>query len=296
MKRLMKLFFALVVFFNVGVSYAQNKVPQISDEEAHEIVLMGTAEDVKKLIQSGYDVNKIYSCNTLLTSAIKSTAWGLQQQQLPTVALEKVKILVNNGANVNFVPCAENKSGMEPLNWVFSLPILIQYMGDMSITAFNQRINMGIGECSLPPIISKPCKDVTKEERNQINNTIRTSFAEIGKQWNPYFIEIADYLIKNGANINGNKKNRKAVMPIHLAASYPVLLSYLIKNGADINVQDEDGNTPLFWANGEKESIEILIKAGANKDIRNKNGSLYSQVHSIPFVGFQATLFNQTKN
>ena len=286
--------FTVCLFITIALygerTWAQNTPSQISDEQAHEIVLTGTPDDVKKLIQSGYDVNKVYLCNTLLISAIKSAALGLQQQMLPTVALEKVNILVNNGANVNFVPCAENNLGMEPLNWAVSLPVWFQYMGDMSVAAFNQRINMGVGECNLPPIIAKSCKDVTEAERIQINNAIQASFAEMAKQMNPYFIEIADYLIKHGANINGNQKNRKAIMPIHLAARYPMILLYLIKNGADINIQDSDGNTALFWANGEKESIEMLIKAGAKTDIRNKNGSLYYQVDSIPILGLSTNL------
>ena len=56
------------------------------------------------------------------------------------------------------------------------------------------------------------------------------------------------------------------------------------------NIQDSDGNTALFWANGEKESIEMLIKAGAKTDIRNKNGSLYYQVDSIPILGLSTNL------
>ena len=122
---------------------------------------------------------------------------------------------------------------------------------------------------------------------------------EIEKQLDPYFIEIINYLIKNGANINGSKENRKSIMPIHLAAgTNTAILSYLIKNGADINIQDEDGNTPLFWAygGGNKEAVDILIKAGANKDIKNKNGSLYYQVKSLPVLGINTDFFYSPNN
>lgn len=300
MRKIISFLFLLMGFLlNVEVSYAQSTTSQISDEQAHKIVLMGTAEDVKKLLQSGYDVNKIYSCNTLITSAIKSLISGLQQQMQPSMALEKVKILVDNGANVNLVPCTEKKLGMDTLNWAVSLPVLLQNMENMSVAVFDQRIKMGIGECSLPPIISKQCKDITEEEKMQINKAIRMSYAEMEKQLEPYFIEIIDYLIKNGANINGSKENRKSIMPIHLAAgSNTAILSYLIKNGADINIQDEDGNTPLFWAcgGGNKEAVDMLIKAGANKNIKNKNGSSYYQVKSLPVLGINTDFFNRSHN
>ena len=292
--KIIKFITLIIIAFYTGSAFAQNATAQISDKQAHEIVLNGTPDDVKKLLETGYDVNKVYPCNTLLISAIKSLISGLQQQMQPSTALEKVKILVNGGANVNLVPCAENNLGMDPLNWAVSLPNLFQTFRNMSVVALDQRIKMGIGECSLPPIISKPCKDITEEEKLQINKAIYISYAEIEKQLDPYFIEIINYLIKNGANINGSKENRKSIMPIHLAAgTNTAILSYLIKNGADINIQDEDGNTPLFWAygGGNKEAVDMLIKAGANKDIKNKNGSLYYQVKSLPVLGINTDFF-----
>ena len=288
-----------IIFIGMIPSQAHCNDYAISDEQAHLIVLNGTPEDVKRLIQSGYDVNKVYSCNTLLTSSIKSLISGLQQQMQPSTALEKIKILVENGADVNLVPCAEKNLGMDTLNWAVSLPSLLQNLGNMSVTIFDQRIKMGIGECSLPPIVSKPCKDITEEEKLQINEAIHMSYAEMEKQLHPYFIEIIDYLIKSGANINGNKENRKSIMPIHLAAaSNSAILSYLIKNGADINIQDEDGNTPLFWAYGGKntEAVDMLVEAGANKDIKNKNGSLYYQVKYLPVLGVNIDFFNRPNN
>ncbi len=44
---------------NVGVSYAQNTSSQISDGQAHEIVLNGTPDDVRNFVQNGHIVNKV---------------------------------------------------------------------------------------------------------------------------------------------------------------------------------------------------------------------------------------------
>ena len=283
MKKTIGFLIFVIILLNAASLQAQNTPSQISDEQAHEIVLTGTPDDVKKLIQSGYDVNKVYNCNTALTTAIKSVIYGLQQQVSPSVALEKIKILIEAGADVNKVPCSGE--GMSALNWAVILPGQFKNMGNMSVAIFNNMIQAGVGQCNFPPLISKPCKDITASEKESINKTVQTSFIEMGKQMTPYFMEIIYYLVNNGANVNGNSLNRKQVMPIHLAASNPQEitlepLKYLIQKGADINIQDSDGNTALFWAYGtqNQRAVEILKKAGADINIKNKTGASYNEV------------------
>jgi ankyrin repeat protein len=47
------------------------------------------------------------------------------------------------------------------------------------------------------------------------------------------------------------------------------VVKLLLDNGADVNVRNEDGRTPLTYASSA-EMTELLIKAGANPDIRDK--------------------------
>lgn len=293
--KIIKFITLIIIAFYTGSSFAQNATTQIDDKQAFEAILTGTPNDVKKLIQNRYDVNKVYLCNTPLTTAVKSAIYGIQQQTYPTAALEKIKILTEAGADVNMVPCSGN--GMSALNWAIILPGQFKNMGNISVAIFNNMIQKGVGQCDLPPIISKPCKDITAFEKENINKTIHASFVEMGKQWTPYFMEIIDYLVSNGANINGNDLNRKQVMPIHLAASNPQEitlepLKYLIQKGADINIQDSDGNTPLFWAYGTQNhnAVEILKKAGADINIKNKNGASYNEVMTRMIQGMLVNL------
>ena len=60
-------------------------------------------------------------------------------------------------------------------------------------------------------------------------------------------------------------------------------MTFLIQHGADINAQDENGNTPLFWAYGagDKQIVSVLKEAGADESIKNKKGLLYNQVTAI---------------
>lgn len=51
MRKIISFLFLLMGFLlNVGVSYAQNTSSQISDEEILNIILTGTPDDVKKVV------------------------------------------------------------------------------------------------------------------------------------------------------------------------------------------------------------------------------------------------------
>ena len=52
------------------------------------------------------------------------------------------------------------------------------------------------------------------------------------------------------------------------------VLEYLIKAGANVNAQTKHGTTPLMWAaeHLNLSAIKALLDAGADKDIKDKNG------------------------
>ena len=104
MNRVLKLFLflGLSVFFYTDPTVAQEE--QISDEQAHLIMLMATPEEVNKILKDSSDVNRVFLCNTLLNTAIKSMVNG-PNAQFPNYAIEKVKILIDAGADVNKVGC-----------------------------------------------------------------------------------------------------------------------------------------------------------------------------------------------
>ncbi len=64
--------------------------------------------------------------------------------------------------------------------------------------------------------------------------------------------------------------------PLRIAAwkGYTKLAEVLIKYGANVNMKDKDGSTPLHHAalSGHKEMAKLLIKHGAIKDARDKVG------------------------
>lgn len=262
---------------------AQEPASQISDEQAQYIALHGTIDDMKKLLQSDYNVNKVYQCSTLLIMAVKSAARGKYAQKSPTMALEKVKLLVNAGANINFIPCQGNS--MSALHWAVFLPSELKYLEIDANKVIDEQIKNKLGECNFPGVVSKPCGEVTPEEREKIRNAVKTAVQLAYNTFTPHFMEIINFLVINGADVNLRPKGEFNQTPIYLAAINPEEitlepLKYLIQHGAVINIQDDDGNTPLFWAYGVGNDIivNLLLNAGADKNIKNKENLFYNEV------------------
>lgn len=49
---------------------------------------------------------------------------------------------------------------------------------------------------------------------------------------------------------------------------------YFLQNNCDINAPDKDGWTPLWHAygNNDEDSMKLLLKSGADKNVRNADG------------------------
>lgn len=280
MKKLTGFLMFLVIFGNVCFKN-HNAIAAISDEQAHEIVLNGTPDDVKKLLQSGYDVNKVYSCNTLLITAIKSAARGMHAHTEPFYASEKIKILIDAGADVNAYPCPEKS--MRPLAWAVTLPKQMELEGDDIFKNIEKKIKEGQEYCDFSEFISKPCKDISEQEEKQIQESIKKDFEIAIEHSKSNFINVIEILINNGADINKTDVQHQSLL--HHAVINPQYVSldfikYLVEQGANINAQDDNGNTPLFTAFGlkNKKAVEALIKLGADTNIQANDGSSYRDV------------------
>ena len=78
-------------------------------------------------------------------------------------------------------------------------------------------------------------------------------------------IELSEFLIAKGADLNV-KAGYPETSPLHGAASenHKVIAALLIIKGADVNLKNDDGETPLDWAEEEKSTdlAELLRKHG----------------------------------
>lgn len=88
--------------------------------------------------------------------------------------------------------------------------------------------------------------------------------------------ELADYLIRSGADVNLASKNRMQVMPLHAAVAnqHLEIARMLLEHGAWVNAVQQDSFTPLHGAaqNGQIELIRLLLDYGADPHLRTADG------------------------
>lgn len=275
----------LLSIFNIEDAIAQSQADVASAanaETVHMVVLDGTPEELKELLHKNINVNEKYLCSTLLMTAVKSMARGKNFADYPKYAIEKVKMLINAGADINESKCG-NRVGSSPLTWAVTLPMQVQALEIDLNKTIDENILLGQGNIDVPGVLSKPYKDVTKEEREQIRTYFHTSFTNLNKNFVRYYMEMINLLVDSGADVNA--KGFEDGTPLHHAAMVPQEitlepLKYLISEKANINARDTNGNTPLFFAfsMGNDEAVKLLIDAGADVAIRNNEGALYNQV------------------
>jgi len=87
------------------------------------------------------------------------------------------------------------------------------------------------------------------------------------------FIDTAEVLVLNGANVNAPDEHLKT--PIFDALQHPDFVTFLLKNGAHINARHEDGSTPLHYAltlDTHPDMPKLLINNGADIYARDNDG------------------------
>lgn len=84
-----------------------------------------------------------------------------------------------------------------------------------------------------------------------------------------------DLLLKRGANIHATDSRwDKPALTWHAEIGSAALLSVLLRHGADVNHQDIHASSALHYAsaNARTESVELLLEAGADPNLRDHEG------------------------
>lgn len=234
-----------------------------------------TLEEARAIIQN-QDVNKEYSCSTLLLSALAN---GINS--MSDVNIEKIKLLLDAGADVNQETC--------------ELFPLMQAVVDMEgpknlknglLNYTKQQVKQKSGYCYT---LEKECKDVTSDDLANFENNLNIDYKKAQNNILPYTKKVLELLIHNGANIN--QTNKAGLTALHMAVlldedpSYEIL-QYLIKQGADVDIQAVSGYTALHSAAAQKKNkaIKILLNAGANPQLRNKMGQKYNELNDNDLI------------
>ncbi len=254
----------------------QNVTAQPDAEEIYKIMLYGTANDVKKLLNSKIDVNGNYACSSLLGLAIQSV---IKNENIPiTENKKKIQMVIDAGANADLEVCKST-----PLTIAVTLPYQKQELmkDEILFLVYHTPENITAhltGNCDEKGNL---CFKNPNDAHRYFETMYSQHFDDVQQLLTPHVIEIVDILLKNGADIN---KIYQGLAPLHLVMLNPQsggtkLLQYLIDKRADINIKADDGSTPLFIANyaNNKEAVKLLLSVGADPNIKNNDGQLYYQ-------------------
>ena len=157
-------------------------------------------------------------------------------------------------------------------------PILVAaYHHEPAIASFlaDKTVAITIFEAAATGKINNVIRLLAREP-NLVNTYSGDGFHPLGLACYFGHLDVAEYLVKAGANVNSKSNNRLKVAPIQSAAAgrHRKIVKLLLEHGADPNIREQGGNTPLHAAaeNGDEETIRILLYGGADQTLANHDG------------------------
>ncbi|MEI0799361.1 ankyrin repeat domain-containing protein [Brachyspira intermedia] len=240
--------------------------PDADDDYSHiyeaskplfDAIYNGNIEDILKAISDGIDINSRNEDGfTPLLYAINYNQLEAMKALLSYSNVIDIEMPLNNYTNVYSVK-GENFSGEVLFNGTTPLQYAI-FKGNTN--AVNLLIENGA--------------DMIKKDYNGYCSLFYASAFS-----SPDMIH---FLLSKDSGLTKEKSlSGRTVM--HFAAMYgnnSAISYYLSNTFLSINAQDNDGNTPLHYANekGYATTIELLIKSGAKTDIKNNAGLIASDL------------------
>ena len=103
----------------------------------------------------------------------------------------------------------------------------------------------------------------------ELNAYDRRSFKKPALSFYEIPLELMDWLIAQGADINARDEYERTPLHYHAQVNNVEKVALLLERGADIEAQDKYKNTPLHFAEYNVEVAQLLIEKGA--DIKAKN-------------------------
>ena len=260
---------------------SQNEMSKEQYEKFRKIMLEGTPDDLHKLIKDGFDVNLTYNGTTPLFKAIGNIPYAfgaLTSQISPDNALEKVKIILEAGANPNQE--SGNKLRILPLESAIHIPFKIHDYEKAFYNVLVDMIKSGADNNYCIANFAKSCDAVTQEDLDLLKYKINQAYKIASQSADDYVLKTVTLLVENGADVNAKDSDGKPVIFSALVGTRPIdleILKFLISKGADVNIRDAQGNTPLFYAFGNQAAVDILLAAGADKSLYNYSGMRYDE-------------------
>jgi ankyrin repeat protein len=108
---------------------------------------------------------------------------------------------------------------------------------------------------------------------NAVNSRGQTALQQLG--WGGSDLEIAEYLVMMGADVNFTQKNTLSPLMLAVNSGNEPLVYFYLENGAEINTRSGAGlETPLMSGcqSGHESIVRILLDSGADPDLQDAAG------------------------
>ena len=113
----------------------------------------------------------------------------------------------------------------------------------------------------------------------ELNAYDRYSFKKPALSFYDIPLELMDWLIAQGADINVKDEYDRTPLHYHAQVNNVERVALLLEKGADIEAQDKYKNTPLHFAEYNAEAAQLLIEKGA--DIKAKDDRGYNPMECM---------------
>lgn len=236
-----------------------------------ETMLFGSAADVRKLLDGGFDPN----------SATK--VGGLNALMLAAPDVDKMKLLLDRGANVDarsknrysaLLVAAQYPGSEKAMNLLLDHGARVRLPKGQGAPLFNAYPAFLAGFSGNAGIIGRlhQAGDRVDEKMNVLGMFPLTPLLALATTQRTSAVQA---LLDAGAKVNEFDDDGITVLSWAAIANRVDMARLLIGRGADVNHVDKKGMTPLLYAAsidfGDSSMIDLLLKSGARTDLRTKD-------------------------
>jgi ankyrin repeat protein len=252
-----------------------------------ETVMFGTVEELKSLLDHGLspDAATAVGGHSLLMMAIPD--------------LEKVRLLLDRGANVNarsakkysaLLVGAQYRQSTAAIRWLLAHGADISAPAGEGKAAADAYPTFFASHSGNTDVLQALRRAGDRLDDSAIMfGSLRISPLGVAVTYN--HIDTVRTLIELGAKVDPPDQRIYSPLVSAVIANHVEMVQLLIAGGADVNRVDDTGMTPLMYAAvadfGDSAVVDLLLKSGARTDTRAKNGSTaadYARAYNHPHM------------
>jgi ankyrin repeat protein len=257
-----------------------------------ETLLFGSAADVKTLLDRGFDPNST------------SKAGGMPALMLAVPDLEKTKLLIERGANVDaraknrysaLLVAAQYPNSSAVMNLLLDHGAKVRLPPGQGAPQYNASalfLAAYSGNVSILPRL-RGAGDSPDSKMNVLGMFPVTPLLFLSTGWRTDAVKA---LLDLGGQVDETDGDGISLLEWAAIANRTDMARLFIERGADVNHVDKNGMTPLLYAAsidfGDSRMVDLLLKAGAHPDAKTPAGETalelarrYKHTHLIASLG-----------